>query len=634
MLQKIRDRIQGWIAGVIIAIIAAAFMLFGVEYYLERGAGDGKTVATVGGTKISERQVQTVYNQIKRQQETARRGAPLSEQFLQQLKQVALQEVVNTTALVNAATESGFQVSSEQLQQLVMRAPEFQVGGRFSPQRFQQMLYANQMSESQFLNHIRGTLLTNQVALGIQNSEFVLPKELAHSYRLIHQTRNFGYFVLPKSRFESQVKISKKEIESYYKNHKDQFKTPEKVKISYLLLSPKNIEKGLHISRSKMQAYYESNKASYSSPTRWKISRITIVLPKAANEQQIMAAKKRLKTIQDELAKGTSFSTLIKRGATGQVAATSWIREGQASAVLANVLSTLKVKQVSKPFHTSDGINIIQLLAKEPGRVKSFAEVQQQIKQALLGQQAEQILSKKSDQLSNLTYTNPSSLQGAAKALNLPIQSSALLTKRGNKTGLFSNSAILTAAFSDSVLKDGNNSNPITLKDGSFIVLRVSRHVPSSVQAFSQVAHAIKQQLLHKKALAKAGLEAYQIESALAAGKSAQRLADKYGLKWIEKQQVTRNDKSVSSAILASVFTTIPATNKKSAGVNSLLLADGNYIVVKVYSSKKAKFSKASDKARQKLSAALANFLGQINYKLYVKNVIDRTKIHVKKQKT
>ncbi len=630
MLQKIRDRIQGWFAIVIIVIIAAAFMLFGVEYYIGRSGNDSKTVATVDGTKITEQQLKETYRGLERKEIRARHGAPLSEQTQQQLKQIALQEIVTNTALINAATDAGFRVSLAQVKQLIMQAPEFQAGGRFSPRRFQQLMQANQMTESQFLGHIRGTLLTNQVTFGIESSEFVLPEELAASYRLIYQKRNFGYFILPGSKFRSGVTVSKQDIENYYKQHTDQYKTPEKVKVSYLLLSSKSLEKNIQISPAKVQAYYQSNKASYKVSKRWKIARITIPLPTGANQQKIAVAEKQMKKIEAQLAKGMSFTTLMKQ-AGAQKATTEWVNENQASTNLSNVLSTLQLKQVSKPFHTTNGINIVRLLAKKPAKTKSFDEVKAKIKRALLQQQAEQLLSKENDQLSNLTYTNPTTLKVAAKVLDVAVQTSPLITRQGKKSGLFSNSAVLAAAFSGEVLQDGNNSNPIVLKDGSVIVLRVSKHVPSSVQVLSSVRASIKQRLLRQKAEAKAGLEAYQIESALGSDASPQTLAKKYNLKWVIKRQVLRKDKTISSPILAAAFSTVPAKDKKLSGVDSLLLVNGDYIVIKVFSYKNADYSKASTKIRQRLSSELTNLWGQINYKFYAKAAINRAKIKTKK---
>ena len=528
MLQKIRDKIQGWIAGVIIAIIAAAFMLFGVEYYLDRGASGSKTVATVDGTKITEQQLNSTYQQLERSQQRANHKAPLTAQMQQELKQYALQEMITNVALINAATKAGFRVSLAQVKQLVTQAPEFQVSGRFSPQRFQQLIYANQTTEPQFLARIQGNLLTNQVVLGIQSSEFVLSDELAQAYQLIYQKRNFGYFVIPLSKFTSTVIISDKAIKHSYEQNKDLYKTPEKTQISYLLLSPKAYEKNIKISEKELRAYYELQKANTSAQAK----------------------------------------------------------------------------------------------------IKPFSEMKAKIKQVLLRQKVEQALSKKSDLLSNLTYTNPSTLTVAAKALGISVQTSPLLTRHGVKTGLFSNPSVMAAAFSDAVLKDRDNSNPITLKNGSVVVLRVSKYVPSSVQALAAVSQKIKKLLSKQKALSKAGLQAYQIETALGSGTSAQSLATKYGLTWVRKNNVSRKDKTISKPILAGAFSTTLAKDKKISGVNSLLMANGDYVVIKVFSANNADYSKATTKIKQQLAKELVNLWGRLDYKFYAKGVVDSAKVN------
>jgi len=630
MLQKIRDRIQGWFAGVIIAIIAGAFMLFGIESYIGGGANDSSTIATIDGEKITERQLNQAYQSLKRNQQLAQGGATLSAPARQQLKQIALQNIISNTALSNAATDAGFHVGLAQVEQLLLRVPEFQVKGQFSSQRFQQLMYANQTTEAQFLNQTRTRLLINQVALGIQNSDFVLPEELKSAYQLMYQKRSFGYFIVPITMFQSGITISKQEISNYYKQYAYQYKTPEKVKISYVLLSPKSLEKNIHIKPAQIRSYYQSNKAQYSEPKRWKIARITIALPTGASQKVTAAATKSMQKIQAQLTKGIRFSTLMKQTTNQQTATTQWINENQVSATLSNVLSTLHPKQISKPFHTPNGINIVQLLGENPASTKSFEAVKTKIKHALIQQHVAQLLLSKTEQLSNLSYTNPGTLHIAAKTLGLSVQTTPWTTREGAKSGVLSNPAVLAIAFSNEVLKDGNNSNPITLKNDTIIVLRINKHLPQSTRSLSSVSQQIKQQLIRKKREAKAGLKAYEISSALGKGSAPQALATQYGLKWVSKQQIPRQDKTVPAPILEAVFSTIPAEGKKSSGINSLLLANGNYIVIKVFKYKNGDSSKAPKNLKKALTKELAKLRGQITYKFYARAVIDHAKIDIK----
>jgi peptidyl-prolyl cis-trans isomerase D len=52
MLQSIRDRTHGWIAGIIISLVILSFALWGIHSYLE-GGGGSDTVAKVNSVEIS-----------------------------------------------------------------------------------------------------------------------------------------------------------------------------------------------------------------------------------------------------------------------------------------------------------------------------------------------------------------------------------------------------------------------------------------------------------------------------------------------------------------------------------------------------------------------------------------------------
>lgn len=522
MLQKISDRIQGWIAGVVIAIIAAVFVLWGVEYYIGRGDNNTRVVATVNGQKIFENQVGILYRQLQQRMRAVEPNKSLSLEEQQQIKSLALQQLISRVALAFAANEIGFSVSQQQIQQIILQAPEFQVKGFFSPQRFQQFLMATQTTEQQFIAEIQSNFLINQVAVGLGASVFVLPDELKRAYQLIYQHRDFEYLTLPLSKFLPDIKIPDKEVQVYYQRNKEAYKTDQKVQVSYLLLSPSEIEKTIKIPLADLKAYYDSN---------------------------------------------------------------------------------------------------------FPTKVKSFESVKDEIQKRLARQQAQQILSQKSDQLSNLTYTNPNTLEIAAKKLGLTVQTSPWFTKVGLKEGILSNHSIVTAAFSSTVLQDKNNSDLINLPDGSVLVLRINRYEPSREQTFSEVKQLIQSVLQKNKAESKVGLVAYQVSTDLSNGTSPEVLAKRYGLQWVSKKSVQRDDKTTPAPILTSVFSTPPFVKGGASGVNTLVLANGDYVVLKVISAQLAGSSSILDKQRNQLEQGLAQLISELDYRLYAKSVIDHSKI-------
>src|SRR3989338_2226436 len=114
MLQSIHDRVKGWVAGVIVAIISLSFMLWGIQYYVSNGSSEGGVVATVNGEKITKKKVSFTFHYLQ-QAQMSQSKAPLTNAQDQQLQQIALQSLIMKTLLLQAAQRQGFRVSHDQI---------------------------------------------------------------------------------------------------------------------------------------------------------------------------------------------------------------------------------------------------------------------------------------------------------------------------------------------------------------------------------------------------------------------------------------------------------------------------------------------------------------------------------------
>jgi len=622
MLQKLHESIKGWVATVVIGVVCLTFVLWGVEYYVNGSTAKGKVLAKVDGKDITENQVNTLYRRM--QQQVVSQGTPLSEQVNNQLKMVAVNNLVAEIALSQAATKAGFIVDKSQVQQLIFSAPAFQSEGHFSPERFQQFLYNNNVSEAEFIEQLQTDMLINQVANGIQISTFVLPNELENYYDLLNQQRSFGYMVIPSKRFVNSIKVSEQDEKNYYENNREFFRVPEQVSIEYLALFPQQISGNIQVSEKEMQQYYQDNIGNYRVPETWKIQRITV--PVASSDQAgIEAARAQMQLILDELKKGTSFATVMQRekGVEESVSATS------VSPQLLTVLKTLKPQQTSAPFNTPQGFVLVHLISQTPASTQTYAAAEAKIKEALQNQKAQKIIAEMSDKLSNLTYTTPDSLQPAAKALNINIQTSPLFGREGTKTGVTSDPNVIAAVFSKDVLQNGNNSNPITLKDGSVVVLRIKQHISSSIPEFAQLQAKIHSALIEKMSQAKAALLANQIQTQILQGQSANQVAQKNGVTWIENKNIARNNKNISSNILAAVFSMKLNKNKNV----SVIAMGADTAIVQLQAITKPDFSKITKSQKKDLQAQLLKMHAELNYQIYVNSVKNNTKIKITQEK-
>ncbi len=308
MLQNIRKYTQGWIAWIIMSVIAAAFVLWGLEYYLTQNSGQQTVVASVNGKKITVSQVTRTYEEL--QKLYTQRGGPLDPAVQNQLRNMALQQLIADNVLLQTAEKQGFRVSMEQVQQAILGIPEFQVNGRFSPERFRQLLSGHAFTPEFFLQHLQASLLIDLPSLGIRQSAFLLPGELAQAYSLFEQRRSFGYFILPTGQFIAQSNPTINQIKIYYTKNKDQFMSPEEIKLAYLLLTPAKLTSQVTISPAEIQQYYRENLAQFKIPKRWLINKVLIKVPANVSTQQRQRASELLKKWQGELKQGKPIAQL------------------------------------------------------------------------------------------------------------------------------------------------------------------------------------------------------------------------------------------------------------------------------------------------------------------------------------
>ena len=628
MLQRIRDRVSGWIAGVIIALVGGAFILFGVEYYFEQGSGGQDDAATVNGVTISESQVSTTFSQLQRQTLAETKGQPLSSELTAQLKSYALQSLISQTALSTTLHDENFVISTQQLKSIIAETPEFQENGQFSEAKFMQLLYQINLSPDQFFEQYQSRFVIHQVMSGVGAAAFALPSEVNQSYSLANQKRALGYFVVPAAQFISQMTVTPDQIKKYYQNNPTQFETPAKVSVAYLVLSPTDIEKTVVVSPAEAEQYYQAHLSNYEVPAQWEVAQITV--PVAANASKAVA--------DAALQKAQSAAPLFKQNKdTGFVSSTVTLSAAQISQPLQTTVTKLSVGGVSAPFRTPNGYTILKLLKTIPAETHAFHSVQSNIIQLLQHQRVNEKLSKMSSQLADLTYTNPDSLTIAAKALQLPVQTTEMMSKAGEKTGIFSNPAVLSAVFSNAVFESDNNSNPITLADGSQVVLRILKKETSQPVPLASVQDHIKKLIAAKQASSQAGLLAYELQNKLSTGEDPKALAKQYHLQWQTAPLTQMDAKSTVPADILSAAFSIPVTEQKQKqqesnkpmGVQAISYQQDNYAVIAVLQVQNGDVSHADANAKNQLSLQLTGAWGQLLQHSFVDSVLNSAKIKV-----
>ena len=595
MLQSFGERIRGgWFAGALIAVIAVAFVGWGLQYYIESNQAAAATVATVNGAPITETQFSNQVQLAQRQQEKSQ-GHALNDSDMLMLKKMMINQMIGRLVLTQALHHMGFAVNQNSLQASIEQMPQFQQNGAFSPELFQTILYQmGYQSPDDFFSFASDSVLIQQLLSGLRDTTFLLPYELKTAYRLWNQTRDVSFTLLPIAALAQKVTVSDSDIAQYYQLNKAQFATPEKVQLSYILLSPATLGQQVSVSDADVAAYYNSNTANFMMPATWAIARVTVPTQKAADAllAQVHAGKSLI-----------NFHPVLQT-----------INAADASPGLLALLTSLHVHQISSPLPTPQGITLVEVMSMTPSHAKTFAEVKTQIKNSLVSQKMDQLLASKSEQLSNLTYTNPTTLAVAAKQLGIAVQTSPWVTKDAPASlGLFSEPDVIAAAFSSDVLSNGNNSNPISLKDGSVIVIRLAAHVAATEKPLADVKSDIIAALKTQIALRQAGLQAYNLETQLTKGEQA-------NVKWQTRSNVTHTDTTLNKTLLQAIFTT-PLNQ-----IKAVQLSDG-YALVKVTAIHNADWATATLAQKNGLQVSLERLRGQNEFQTYVQALMKTAKV-------
>jgi len=632
MLELIRSRAKGWFAWIIVGLIIIPFALWGVHQYI--GGGGDTSVAKVDGAEISQGRLQSAYLQ-QRQRLQQMFGGELPPMFSEEMiKGQVLQQLIEQQMLVQTATASGMRIGDQSLASTITGIESFQEDGKFSNALYRQLLSAQGMTPGMFEQRVRRDMLAAQITDSITRSAFVTDAEIDNYLRLQQQQRTIGYLTVPVDKFKGEVKVSEEDIANFYEQHSQDYMQPERVKVDYLELKLDDLAAAVSVDEATMRERYEAHKLNYTSPEQRKASHILIKVAKDATPEAIDTAKKKAEAILLRIHNGEDFAELAKTesddpGSAKQGGDLGFFGKGVMDPAFEEAAFALKKGQVSEPVRSSFGFHLIKLVDIQGGETKPFDAVKASIKEEIQNERAEQRYYDMAEQLANLTYEHPESLQLAAEQLELPIKTSDYFSRDGGP-GIASNPKVTAAAFDEEVLARGNNSESLELDRNHMVVLRVSDHQPAMLRPLDEVRAGIVTTLESDKAQAKAKELAAAVLERVRTGEQPAELAKALGITWSDKQTVTRDSADVARPVSSAVFAMAhPAQGKP--GSQQLTLPSGDQAVVILYSVEDGKPAEVDEKARRQAQVKLQQAASRAAESSLVAGIRSRTDISIKK---
>lgn len=589
MLQNLRNKTQSWVAYIIIGALILSFALWGVSSYFGGGSGAG-VVAKVGKVKISAHAFSQALNRFMQiqQQELGAAYNPTAEQNVL-IKQSVLQNMVFHNALIQYAIKSGFGVSSNQLDQALYGIPAFQENGQFSPSMFKRYLQITGTPGRQFINNFKTSLMLDQLNQGFIDTEFVTVLEMKSSLALMKQERKFTYAIIEPGKV-SDLKISSGEISDYYDANSESFQLPEKVKIAYVILSQSDLAKSIKPTKRQLLEFYQQNISRYSQSQRWQVDVVNAGAD-ALVADQIITDLKASKNVAE-----IDGATLVNQDV--------WLDEANLPPAVTDVLVANSTKGSVALVQDSEGNYMVYLIRNyEPAKNTTFDEVKEEVTKAYVNLVANKQYTADIDQITDLAYEQPDSLQPVAKALDLSIEHSDYFSRDTPLKGVLNSPLIINSAYSEDVLVGKNNSDVIKLPDNRVVVLRVSDRQPATQQTLEQVSSEIKT-LLEKKEISKvSAVRAKEVAQALNDG-DVNQVSKEYGQQFTTTPYIGRFSQDIDRRLITTGF------SEKIDQASLVALNDDKYGVIKALSAKDGSTAAMTEKDKQMYQSML---IGQWN---------------------
>ena len=611
MLQNIRDNSQGVIAKVIIGLIVAVFALFGVESIIG-GFVTAPPVAEVNGEEINDAQLQQSAQNL-----LASFGGNIDGIDQGLVEQLALNQLIEEVILRQAAVEADLTVSNDTIDRAIINTPQFQIGGSFDSDLAVRTLASQGFSVQAYRADLRQRMIIGQVANAFSGSNFVTDAELEQIARLTRQTRDFRYLSVPMGTRTLDRAITDAEIAEYYEANQDQFREDESVILNYVVLDQADIADEIIVPEEELQAIYEEERASFEGSSEKRASHILFEVGGDMNEAQAIAAAE---SALARLAAGEDFADLAAELSSdtfsGQQGGDIGFTDGSAfPEAVEQALESLSVDEVSQPVVSEFGVHLVKLTEDAENIYPSYEESRDRLEREAKTAEVELAYAERLETLSNLAFET-GDLTTISTQLELPVQQSEAVQRIGG-SGIFANPSVLDAAFSDSVLLEGNNSDVIELSDTRSVVLRVEQFNEASILPLEEVQPEIAVILrteMEREAVQEIG---NQLLTAASSGEGLDELLAANDLAWIDQNGVARTSTTANREIIEEAFS-LPEPEEGDSQLSGITLVNGTFVLLELTGVTEGSLASLSDEERESLRASMANDFGRNDFNAYL----------------
>lgn len=606
------------IAQVVLALIAITFATWGIESYTRFG-GNRDAVASVNGYEISEREFA---EQLRQQQETIRRmfRGQIDPAALDtpEARRAVLDQMIAQRVVFSEAGKRHLFIGRQAVIDAITQAPEFQENGKFSPALYSAFLQSRGVSDAQNVAQLQTELPMSRLTRAVVGTA-IAPTSVASRIAAIQsQKREIAQARIPAQQFLGQVKVDDAKVREHYEAHKDEYRTPERVRAQYVMLSAQTLAKQEPVSDADIQAAYEARAAQYKVEEQRRASHILV--KDQAQAEKLAAEVRKSPGRFAELAKKESQDP----GSAEKGGDLGWFGHGMMVKPFEEAVFSMKQNEV-RVVQSEFGFHVVRVTGVQAAKSRPLAEVRKEIADELAQQKGAKKFAEVAEGFSNMVYEQPDSLAPVAERYKLPVQSTDWIEKgRRQELGALDNPKLLAALFSSDALQGKRNTDAIEVAPNTLVAARVIEHQPARQRELAEVKNQIAEQLRQRAAVALAQKDGEAKLAELRDGEAKLAEPRKGGnpLSWSAPREVSRRE---AGGLTNEALRRVVAADVSKLPAYVGLPANDGYTIIRISKVVEA----APQAADREIAEQTAQMLGAADYEAYVASLKGRADISV-----
>jgi peptidyl-prolyl cis-trans isomerase D len=613
MLQNIRDNSKGIISKILVSLIAFTFVIWGAEALFSFST-DNSAPAQVNGEEISLQELLQT-SELQRRQVLANNPdidpVTLDQQAIQA---AALQQLIAQRVMLQYTQNNDLALSDAAVDQMIIQSTDFQINGVFDREIFESLLRNFGLTPTTYRQQLKRGNLISQVQQAVAGTAFTLEQNADLVARLDGQTRNIAVLTLPLAVEMLNVSIDPQEIDTYYVDNKQRFMTPEQLSIKFVTLSKSDFYDRVEVTDEDLQDAYLDVQNTVLQKSEVEASHMLFLVDDFQTEEQALElasiAYKQLEQGQDFASAAQQYSQDDSTSAEGGYI--GLLAKGEFGEDFDAALFDLQLGTYSTPVVTEFGVQIVYAHAQSAAGQPSFDDQKQALSLSLKQSGAESLFVAASEDMADIAFSSRDLLE-VADALGLSVETSVLFGREGGE-GIVSHDRVVSSAFSDDVLLQGNNSSVLEIASDKLVVIRVNQHNEAAQQPIEDVKVEIIKYLVAQKAAAALETKVDAYVEQLKNGANMASVATAEELSWQQYDEVSRGSNLVSSLLAQSAFR-IP---RPESGVRYGIAPSysGDVSIIQLQSVTDANPEEQTPEQRVALISALTRLQGQADLKL------------------